>query len=58
VSTLLLSDDQVLLAEGENELQSSLNSLNLTTQDYNLEISTKKNLKLQKTARNTYNTNE
>jgi hypothetical protein len=38
----LFANDQVLLAESENELQCSLYSLNMVIQDYNLQISTKK----------------
>jgi hypothetical protein len=41
LTTLLCTDEQVLLAENENELQRSLCSLKMTVLNYNLEISTK-----------------
>jgi len=52
VSTFLYADNLVLLAEGENELQCSLYSLNIIIQNYNRHVSSKKLLTLRHSMEN------
>jgi hypothetical protein len=42
IATILFADDQILLAETENDLQRNLNHLNGILKEYNMKISTEK----------------